>query len=810
MGLVEQQTGLPIFMGFVQCPHAAHKGSHSMDFRRIALDFHDKNCVGCEHRNPVRFPNISEIVGERDRHQQLGQERQKAEKTKREQEREVREELRNKQRDQTSPGVKGVLDLVSALDETGTKEASALLLAAAQAAPGAFRDIQDHLYALLQSDEPAKAQPALQVLNLVADDRRRLGQACLVYLGASHSSTVAAEIAASEMTADDSKLIRAAMGSICEIASPTELIPGQRLDSRPAALLKAYDLFPDTLESYFSWALSSQSDWTRAAAARALRPLFAHKPTAIAKTIPVLAKSVEFTESRHGYGARVSEHAVRAIVEALRQRPSEADELLQEAISAASEDGREKLFGAYTEVLRFARREAEDRDVEPERVCLQRLIATVVSLPRDERLSDAARSLSHLESRLLKEASESIEHLLGATALMATELEKPSSPLLEPKLNALTLLEKQNERTRLSAALRDVTQLIGQLASRFPAKCGTALIEMLPSVHEKDRMLRSTLVRALGACGRSPDGLRLVLPQIYASMLDPSVAVRAAGVEAYTAIAGSSDDLPDLVHETFLVLLSDSYVAVHGRALQALLEVTLPQKFVPRALRSSIDWLATYGKNPQPNSSLKYAIRASFRLSSKTDVELHQNLVKYVVGVCFRMEAYEALEILRWYWGDMKADPRFPRLLIHLAVQDRVSSYQSDDVIQMLRAVPSKHLRPLHATFVKRSDELIEFGTGWTEELCEILCDAGMHATAAAMIDRVLSRLESSEWDKLLTLRASVLRKAIEIEIAASEGDNARLVESAEEVRLIAEKYRREDERREKKRGLFNHIPPPG
>jgi hypothetical protein len=41
-------------------------GSPALDLKFIALDFDDRNCVGCAHRKPVGFPNLSALVHERD------------------------------------------------------------------------------------------------------------------------------------------------------------------------------------------------------------------------------------------------------------------------------------------------------------------------------------------------------------------------------------------------------------------------------------------------------------------------------------------------------------------------------------------------------------------------------------------------------------------------------------------------------------------------------------------------------------------------------------------------------------------------
>jgi hypothetical protein len=67
IGMVEQSTGLPIGMRAMTCPYAKAAGFAAMDLAAVALDFYDRNCVGCTDRRPVRMPNLSELVAERDK-----------------------------------------------------------------------------------------------------------------------------------------------------------------------------------------------------------------------------------------------------------------------------------------------------------------------------------------------------------------------------------------------------------------------------------------------------------------------------------------------------------------------------------------------------------------------------------------------------------------------------------------------------------------------------------------------------------------------------------------------------------------------
>src|SRR6266542_4216578 len=66
VGLVEQATGLPIAMRRLTCQYERARGATSMHLAQNALDFHDRNCVGCTERQPVGLPNLTELLRERD------------------------------------------------------------------------------------------------------------------------------------------------------------------------------------------------------------------------------------------------------------------------------------------------------------------------------------------------------------------------------------------------------------------------------------------------------------------------------------------------------------------------------------------------------------------------------------------------------------------------------------------------------------------------------------------------------------------------------------------------------------------------
>jgi len=138
-GLVEQMSGLPIGPRSVTCPHASATGFSGMDLKFIALDFYDRNCVGCAHRKPVRLPNLlSELVHERDQAAAASAaesaRRDAAEATALQ----VRDAKRQALRAELDPPSADVIDQIEELDHQRRGAAADRLVETAKLAPDVF------------------------------------------------------------------------------------------------------------------------------------------------------------------------------------------------------------------------------------------------------------------------------------------------------------------------------------------------------------------------------------------------------------------------------------------------------------------------------------------------------------------------------------------------------------------------------------------------------------------------------------------------------------------------------------------------
>jgi hypothetical protein len=112
VGLVELQTGLPVGHKRIECPHATQAGIASSHLDHLAVDFYDRHCRSCQHRVPVRMPNLLVLVEQRDREVAAARERDHILEQRKNQELADRKRERDLPRpDLNAPG-QGVLDLI--------------------------------------------------------------------------------------------------------------------------------------------------------------------------------------------------------------------------------------------------------------------------------------------------------------------------------------------------------------------------------------------------------------------------------------------------------------------------------------------------------------------------------------------------------------------------------------------------------------------------------------------------------------------------------------------------------------------------
>ena len=188
VGLVEAQTGLPIGHHSMACAYAPAGGMAMWDLGEAALDFHDRNCAGCIYRAPVGLPNLSKLLGERDKvraeHAREEERRKEALAARHT----ARKERRAILRAGLPPLAAAIIDYVDELDGPSPKEAAVKLLGIAELAPDTFEPtVVSYFFELLEAREAWFYDTGLRVIHLLNIEPGRLTRCTMLALADSRA-----------------------------------------------------------------------------------------------------------------------------------------------------------------------------------------------------------------------------------------------------------------------------------------------------------------------------------------------------------------------------------------------------------------------------------------------------------------------------------------------------------------------------------------------------------------------------------------------------------------------------------------------
>jgi hypothetical protein len=278
--------------------------------------------------------------------------------------------------------------------------------------------------------------------------------------------------------------------------------------------------------------------------------------------------------------------------------------------------------------------------------------------------------------------------LLGAAALIAADLEAPQSPLadLSLKPDLLRQLEAQGRRQTLYTTFQAILEPIGALAGKKPDSIGKLLLKTFDGLGDEHRYLKAGLVRALGRMGVAPAASQLVLPALYQAMTSQSPMVRAASAEAYGRIAeNGADDLPSLVHDTFLLLLFDPYVVVHSAAVHALQRVDIPAQFSQRVLTGVVTIIGAYEKSHSDDHLLAECLEQFLGLRAQKKRSLDAATGKRVLAILDNMKTDETARFVGHNGCYLRAVVGYGQMLLKLLGDPTLDDYQVDDLVDELR-----------------------------------------------------------------------------------------------------------------------------
>lgn len=522
-----------------------------------------------------------------------------------------------------------------------------------------------------------------------------------------------------------------------------------------------------------------------------------------------LIASIELPDDHFGEDGSASDAVVNTLTSMLLLHPDAVDQRIQDEIKTASEEVRETLIRVYERVLR-QQDEDDEQTINPRAIELsyQRLIDLILKRFDNGSLLKAIWFLRDEALRFPYLFEKHAEALLGAAALIADELEVPQSPLLdlEIKPDAIKQLETQGRRQMLNSLLDAITKAIGTYASQKPETFGRLIVTSFQSIGDGHEYFKTELVKCAGFLAASPSGLALAIPVLYQAMTSRSTLVRSASASAYAQLAREdTEGIPSLLHESFLLLLRDPYVIVHIAAVEALAKVTLPSKFSARIVSYLAVLVSAYVKSKSNDEVISACLERILELTNEPEPSFRQAILSIVGNLKIRV----AFEFTARHSNILRGTTGYGRLLIKLITAGDSNNRFVDDLVNELAVLSTDEIKEISDDFRAAATALESTEPTIAEEFVEILTAAGAWQAANEIAKDATARLSDTLCDRPLKLRSALLQAAVQLEVAASNGDAVSLLAQVTRWHSVVTEIEKDNEENKKRRDpLFGLLDP--
>lgn len=709
VGLIAQQTGLPIGHFAMECDFAPASGFAGWYLESCALDFHDRNCAHCDKRQAVRMPNLSILVGQRDREAIRQQEEAHRAKAELQAALEARKKQREALRIGQNAAVRALIDDLDTLDATHADDAKTRVVETVRLAPEVLTpSLTDYFFELTASPETGCQDVALQALKCAKADTARLAAAALRCLAKHAAVQTAAYILMETPDLADEQTMEAAAPALIRLARAprSEFGHGERV-FHPDPLKAVFAVWPEAVCRAIQRLLDSRSSYAIRMGTSGLKVLSVQAPDLLDRfsrsLVTKLTRAHLLIDDSDADRERqmVCSDLQRAVAAALRHAPSKTDELIATYFEGANAEGEARLVRAYGEIFRTSRTEEEVLDGKVAAIALMRFVAWSSTSKNLTVLTEITHTLRPYGEKIAESVDGVLDIALGAAAVMDARREAfdVEQSLSKPE-SFLDVLDTQNYQSALYY-LREVFAAIAAAAASRSLAAVESYVDFLSRIDGGRQTLIAVLLKESSKLISTPEGLRLVLPELYTAMVGTSTLVRASAAETLgRAGRKRSNDLPELVLEAFILLLEDQYVIVHKAAAKALESIVLTGALEQRAGRALLMLLRFYGNEGKVESFLLDWMQLYFRRYTADDTSranLARWCLKVLMGVSVHMHLRELTSLSKY----LKGQPAFVDLVIRALEDPEVGDHGQEDVIRLLYSIPD-------AEASKRSADLSE------------------------------------------------------------------------------------------------------
>ncbi len=774
VGLIEQMTGDPIGHHFVVCDHATPGGWASWDLAESAIQFHDTNCAGCTHRKPVGFPNLTELVAERDaavRRKTLEEERaahiaNAAQAARRAERAALRRTL--------DPVQATLVDQLEALDGGHCAISDEALAATAGLAPETFApNLVEHLFRLIETGEHWATGTALKTLRSLRADPRRSVRCALLALRRGHAERIAAEVIADGVAFVQPEDVEGILSPLVELACPLRRwVLDREPESVPGPLLALHGAQPRAVEAALEKFIWEPDLEVVGRASRGIVVLAEADGAAAVRlsraTISKLARGLDVPDRESGEQDILGDLRTAA-AQAFERNPNGTDELMEAFGQGATDTGRGRIFSVYRDVLGRNHCQGGMTGAAQD-LALQRLLAAVTGPMTAEVQKELEETFRQGSDDIRGMAIQRMDALMGAAALLDEMLRRPD----ELAARATNFIERMEANSRRSGLLHIRDNIVAWVAKAASGDMGRirAYLTMLAGLPEENEALRGLMVGHLGELVTSPESFATILPPLYSALVGASVLSRGRAAHVIGRLSERQrEDAPPLLLEALVTLLSDPFVLPASSAVSALRHVDLPAPLDARVAARLAAIIQANAESRKHSAFLVSCIRFFVNRHLKPE-QMAGQAGEWIVRVLALHSPEHYARELRFFPEQFGALPGFGQLVAKSMMETERASYGADDVytaLRMLNAVAlaanRKELLDIALTSGDSEDGFTLRGV-----LIEVFGKAGDWNAATQVAEHGVAVIPDTRREAIRRLVFLSLLEAVKLERAIAEG----------------------------------------
>ncbi|NKK11585.1 MULTISPECIES: hypothetical protein [Rhizobium] len=740
-GMIERETGLPIGHHGMRCDFAPEGGMASWDLRDAAIDFYDRNCAGCAHRKPLRLPNLLKIIADRDRKQATREAQAEADSRAAAKALAERDSTRAALMPKLGAVARTLLEDIGVFDADRSSENCERVTQSARLAPEHFSpDLVQYVFAL-GTNHPWFAETALIILDAVGAENKMVVELAVDILKRGYPASVAVQGLFPRLETLSAAAVAGILAAAIDLADPGELdfFYGSE-DSRPrdSRLLEGlWQCFrAEVVVTVEQMLLSGRrSDLQRAG--RALHVLHAVDRTATTSILRTLAsvyvRAPSLVSDLEDDEDRLPDLA-DALNDAFDVAPQEVDNLLQSLQQGAPASHRARIVKVYALAVQVG---YDDPPVSASSLrhtlALKRLV-WAPTVERDDKVIEEVASAFRSGSKGLENVVRAqLDAFTGALFLLDDRLAQLEAAINEPAENVFVAMERNTRRMVVRGLMEQLVDWASEAATDDSPSVAK-IIGLFDTIPEGRDNLRGILLGATKELSRDLDGLKQLLPHLYAALVGSSVLGRSCAATAIGELPYHSiTNIPDLLFEAFGALLRDQYVMVHKTAVAAFQRSIVPERYRINAANAILSLIHYYRTQSKEDAFLAECVSL---LAGMADLFGNQSglVRRYLIDVAMDIDPIFLRSCILSLSHSLGHEAEFAKLAARMIPQMADRYNQSDTASKLLRKVTKEGLASYAGAFHDAAVAVLDIELHTALGIVEAFLLAGMVGEAESLI----------------------------------------------------------------------------